>query len=107
MQIFGCLNEVQRMLYGHKYGNWYYANEVYLEQFLNLEPGDWTVDEYSDQFLKLQQVCELEQNELHDLNRFIRGWRPNILQNMNYCKTIHDAYWEAIRVERMLKRSCL
>ena len=26
---------------------------------------------------------------------------------MNYCETIHDAYWEAIRVEHILKQSCL
>ena len=26
---------------------------------------------------------------------------------MNDCKTIHEAYWEAVRVERMLKQSYL
>ena len=26
---------------------------------------------------------------------------------MNYCETIHDAYWEAIHIEGMLKRSHL
>ena len=91
MKIFGCSNEAQRILYDHKYRDWYYANEVYFEQFLNLKQGDLIVDEYSDQFSRLQQVCELEQSELHDLNRFIRGLRPNKLHNMNYCEASHDA----------------
>ena len=50
---------------------------------------------------------ELEQTEPHDLNSFLRGLRPNILQDMNDCKNIHEPYWEAIRVEHMLKRSRL
>eukprot|EP00268_Persea_americana_P059064 TRINITY_DN720_c1_g1_i2.p1 TRINITY_DN720_c1_g1~~TRINITY_DN720_c1_g1_i2.p1 ORF type:complete len:151 (+),score=36.99 TRINITY_DN720_c1_g1_i2:232-684(+) len=29
------------------------------------------------------------------------------MQNMSYYETIHDSYWEEIRVERMLKWSCL
>ena len=49
----------------------------------------------------------MEDDEEHDLISFVRGLRPNIVERMSDCKTIHEGYWEAIRVERMLKRSYL
>ena len=33
--------------------------------------------------------------------------RLDIVESVNDCKTIHEAYWEAIRVERILKWSPL
>ena len=55
-------------------------------------------------FSWLQDKCGLEDDEEHDLISFIRGLRPEIVEKMNDTKNIHEAYWEAIRVERMLKR---
>ena len=50
-------------------------------------------------------TCELEEYEIHDLACYVRGLRPDILVNMNYYKTSQEEYLEAIRVERMLRRS--
>ena len=60
-----------------------------------------------DVFALLQDKCGLEDDEEHELISFIRGLRPEIVEKMNDTKNIHEAYWEAIRVERMLKRSHL
>ena len=105
MRIFGHSIEIQRIQYERKYGNWYFKNEFYFEEFLNLKQENLTVDEYTRQFRELQDICELEEDEIHDLVRYIRGLRPNILENMNFCKTSQEAYLEAFRVEHMLRRS--
>ena len=55
-------------------------------------------------FAWLQEKCGLEDDEEHNLISFIRGLRPEIVEKMNDTKNIHEAYWEAIRVERMLKK---
>ena len=58
--------------------NWYFKNEFYFEEFLNLKQENLTVDEYTRQFRELQDICELEEDEIHDLVLYIRGLRPNI-----------------------------
>ena len=50
-------------------------------------------------------TCKLEEDETCDLARYVQGLRPNILENMNYCKTNQEAYLEALCVERLLRRS--
>lgn len=67
-----------------------------------MRQGDLAVDEYFNQFSRLQEVCELDERETHDLNSFITSLRPNILEDMNDCKTIYEVYWEAIRVSTCL-----
>ena len=62
-----------------------------------------TVDEYSRHFRELQDICELEEDEIHDLVRYIQGLRPDILENMSFCKTSQEAYLEAFRIEHMLR----
>ena len=47
----------------------------------------------------------LYESELHDLICFMRGINPDIRENMNYYKTIQEAYKEAILVEHLLKWS--
>ena len=37
--------------------------------------------------------------------RYFIGLRPDTVENMNNCKTSPEAYLEAFRVERMLRRS--
>ena len=37
----------------------------------------------------------------------IANMRPDIAESMNDCTTVYKAYWEAIRVEYMLKLSPL
>ena len=100
-------NALQRVRYAGKYGIWYFENEVYFTQFLNLKQGELSVLQYSNQFSRLKDACGMEDDEEHDLISFVRGLRPNIVERMSDCKTIHEAYWEAIRMERMLKRSYL
>ena len=56
-------------------------------------------------FAWLQDKFGLEDDEEHDLISFVRGLRLDIMENMNDCTTVHEAYWEAIQVECMLKRS--
>ena len=81
--------------------DWYFENEFYFEQFLNLKQEDVTADEYTGQFRELQDICKLE-DEIHDFVHYIIGLKPNILENMNHCKT-SEAYIEAIRVEHVLR----
>lgn len=59
-QINECDNTIQRMIHACEHGDWYYANKVYFEQFLNLKQGDLTVDEYLDEFSRLQCLCKLK-----------------------------------------------
>ena len=47
------------------------------------------------------------EDDEHDFISFVRGLKPDIVEKMNDCTNIHEAYWEAIHVERMLKRSHL
>eukprot|EP00268_Persea_americana_P014206 TRINITY_DN16298_c2_g2_i6.p1 TRINITY_DN16298_c2_g2~~TRINITY_DN16298_c2_g2_i6.p1 ORF type:complete len:103 (-),score=12.38 TRINITY_DN16298_c2_g2_i6:100-408(-) len=51
------------------------------------------------------KTCKLEEDETHDLVHYFKGLRPDILENMNNYKTSQEAYLEAFRVERMLRRS--
>ena len=53
MNFFGNSIEIQRTLCQYKYGEWYFENEFYFEQFLNLKQKDLTVDEYTLQFREL------------------------------------------------------
>lgn len=41
----------------------------------------------------------------HDLARYIKGLRPEILENMNHYNTIQKAYSGAIRVKHTLQQS--
>lgn len=52
MRIFGSSNEIQGILYELKYGDWYFDNEFYFEQFLSLEQGNLIVYEYTGQLYK-------------------------------------------------------
>ena len=70
-----------------------------------MKQGELSVLEYSEEFSRLQDACGMEDAEGHDFISFVRGLRPDIVERMTDCKTIHEAFWEAIRVERMLKRS--
>ena len=105
MRIFGRSIEIQRILYLHKYGYWHFEHEFYFGQFLNLKQENLTIDKYTRQFQELQVKCELEEKEIHDFVHYIGGLQPNILENMIYCQTSEEAYLEAFRVERMLRRS--
>ena len=105
MRIFGHTIEIQRIQYECKYGNWYFENEFYFEEFLNLKQENLTVDEYTHQFQELHEICKLVEDERHDLARYVQGLRPEILENMTYCKTSQEVYFEAIRVERMHRKS--
>ena len=58
-------------------------------------------------FSRLQDACGIEDDEVHDLISFLKGLRSDIVEKMNGCKTIHEAYWEAICVEHMPKQSHL
>ena len=103
MRIFGNSNEIQRILYEHKYGDWYFENEFYLEQFLNLKQKDLTVDEYTCQPRELQDVNY--RRARYNLVHYVRGLPLNILENMNHCHTSQEAYFEAFLVEHMLRQS--
>ena len=100
-------NALQRAKDALKCGILYAENEDYFEQFLDLKQEEFSVLEYFEQFSRLQDACGMEDDEERDLISFIRGLRPDIVERMNDCTTIHEAYWEAIRVERMLKQSPL
>ena len=82
-----------------------FENEVYFRSFLDFKQGKLSVLDFGDMFAWLQDKCGLEDDEEYDLINFVRGLRPEIVEQMNDSKNIHEAYWEAIRVERMLKRS--
>ena len=71
---------------------WYHDNAVYLEQFINLRQGKLTVDEYSDEFSRLQELCGLNESEIHDLNSFIRGLTPDILEY----ERLQDHLWSIL-----------
>ena len=100
-------NILQICKYTNKYGSWYFENEVYFTQFLDLKQANLSILQYSDQFSRLQNACGMEDVEEHDFISCVRGSRHDIVERMSDCKTIHGAYWEAIRVNRMLKRSYL
>ena len=51
--ILQIYNDIQRMAYACKYGDWYYENKDYFEQNLNLRKGKLSVDEYADEFDRL------------------------------------------------------
>ena len=104
LHISKFYNALQRAKYAVKYGIWYAKNEDHFRQFLDLKQAEFFVLEYSDQFSRLQDSCGLEYDEKHNLISFLRGLRPDIVERMNDCKTIHEACWEAKPVERMLKR---
>ena len=86
---------------------WYFENEIYFRSFLDLKQGGLSVLGYGDMFAWLQDKCGLEDDEEHDLISFIIGLRPEIVEKMNDSNNIHEAYWEAIHVKRMLKMSHL
>ena len=51
-------------------------------------------------------LCDL--GKALDFNKFLKGLRPSILKNKKKeCRDMHQAFWEAIHVERMLKQSRL
>ena len=91
----------------HLNGIWYVEIEDNFLQFLDLKQEELSVLEHSDQFSRLQDACGMEDDEEHDFISFVRGLRPDIVERMTDCTNIHEAYWEAICVERMLKRSPL
>lgn len=95
-------NKHQRISLKFNYGDLYVKNEVYFQQYFCLQQGTLTVDEYLDQFSRLQKVCDLDENDEHYLISFIGHLRPSILKNMEDYNASHEAYWEAIHVERML-----
>ena len=70
LQISELHNTTERTIYTCKYGDWYYANKVYFEQFLNLRQGDLTVDEYLVEFSRLQCLCKLK-SENYDFDNFL------------------------------------
>ena len=57
------------------------------------------------QFQELQDICKLKEGTTHDLPHYVKGLRPDIMENMNHCNNNNEAYLEAFRVERMLRRS--
>ena len=61
------------------------------------------VDIYTRLFKELQYLGALDESELHELIRFMRGLRPDIEENMTYCKTIQEAYRQVIRFEHMFR----
>ena len=63
------------------------------------------MDEYIRQFRELQGICNLKEGTTHDLSRYVKGLRPDIVENMNHCNNGQEAYLKAFRVERMLRRS--
>ena len=72
-----------------------------------MKQGELSVIDYGDMFAWLQYKCGLEDDKEHDLINFVRGLRSGMVESMNNCTTVHEAYWEVIRVERMLNRSHL
>ena len=92
LHVSKLYNELQRVKYALKYGKWYNENENYFQQFLNLAQGELSIIEYFDQFSRLQDVCELEDDEEHDLISFLSGLKLDILEHMNDCKNIYEAF---------------
>ena len=60
------------------------------------------MDEYANEFERLHYLCNL--GETLDFDLFCKGLRQRILKNMKNCKDMHEAYWEAICVECLIKR---
>lgn len=106
LQVSDFNDQLERIMYKLEFGKWCYENKVYFEQFLNLRQGDSTIDEYIDQFSKLQCLCKLK-SKTRDFNHFLRVLRLDILENMNPCKDIFEACREVIRVEYTMERSRL
>ena len=52
----------------------------YFEQFINLRQGKLTIDEYSNQFRRLQEVCGLDENEEHDFISFLRRFETGYIE---------------------------
>ena len=92
-------NDIQKIIYECKYGQWFSDNKAYFDQFLNLSQGKLTADEYSDEFSRLQVRCALDEDDEHYVTFFTRGLRPSIRNYMKKeCKDMYEAFWEAIRV---------
>ena len=87
MKIFGSSIKIQRIGYKLTYGYWYFDNRFYFEQFLNVKQEELTVDAYTCQFQELHNIYKLEEDEIHDLGRYVQGLRLDIFEKMNYCKT--------------------
>lgn len=66
---------------------------------LNLRQEDLIVAEYEDKFARLQYLCQLVEDEGHDLISFFKGLRPNVLEKLNECKTIAEAFKEETCIE--------
>ena len=103
MRNIGPSYEVQGYLYQHKYGNWYFKNQIYFDQFLNLRQREWSVDEYTCRFQELQNLCALNESDSHDVTRFMRGLNLDIEEKIKFCQIVQEAYKEAISVEHMLR----
>ena len=68
--------------------------------------GKLSVEEYANEFERLHHLCEL--GDTLDFTHFLKGLRPSILKNMEKdCKDMYEAFWEAIRVELLIKHSRL
>ena len=100
-------NALQGVRYACQYGLWYVVNKNYFQQFLDLKQEDLSILDYGDMLSWLKDKCGLEDDEEYDFISFVRGLRSDIVERMSNCKTIHEAFWDAIRVERILKRSHL
>eukprot|EP00268_Persea_americana_P061506 TRINITY_DN7781_c0_g1_i8.p1 TRINITY_DN7781_c0_g1~~TRINITY_DN7781_c0_g1_i8.p1 ORF type:complete len:213 (+),score=32.51 TRINITY_DN7781_c0_g1_i8:230-868(+) len=105
MRNIGPSDEVQSYLNQYKYGIFYFENEAYFHEFLNLKQKELSVDEYTRRFQKLQHPCALNERELHDVTRFMSGLNPDTEEKMKFCQTIQEACKDAIRVERILRQS--
>ena len=73
-------NALQRVKYVDKYGRQYFENKAYFTQFLELKQ-ELSVLEYSDQFSRPQDACGISNDEEHDLMSFLRGLRPDIMDD--------------------------
>ena len=96
---------MQRIIYACKYGDCYYENKDRFDQFLNLKQGKLTVDEYSNELFKLQEVCGLDENEEHDLKveTLCRRFETKRTYKYERYKDMYEAFWEAIHVECLIK----
>ena len=56
-------DQLQRLKYAIKYGQWYDDNKVYFEQFINLRREKLIVDECSNEFSRLQEFCGLDEDD--------------------------------------------
>lgn len=91
-------NGLQRVIYACEYGDWYYENRYYL----NLRLGKLSMDEYADEFDRLNCLCKL--GRANYFNCFLKDLWSRILKNMKKeCETMYDAFWEVIRVEHLTK----